>query len=476
MSSERMLAGAVERIRAIVGERGWISAADQLEPYLIEWRGLYRGATPLLVRPADTAQVAAVVGICATARIGLVPQGGNTGLCGGAVPSPDGNQILLSLERMTRVRGIDAANFTMTVDAGCVLADIQRAAAEAGRYFPLSLAAEGSCRIGGNLSTNAGGVNVLRYGVMRDLVLGLEVVLPDGRIWNGLRTLRKNTFGYDLKQLFIGAEGTLGIITGAVLELFPQPRSIATAWLALRDLSAAVELLAAAREKTGDALSAFEILPRLGLELVLEHIPRTSDPLTGPHDWYALLELAETAEEGSAERKLERLLEALMAAGIVADGVIAASGAQRTALWSLRESMSEAQKLEGGSIKHDIAVPVSAVPDFIRAATRAVEARLPGVRVVAFGHAGDGNVHFNLSQPPAMDRTAFLGRWQEFNRIVHDIVIEFGGTIAAEHGVGRLKRDELAHYADPLELELMRRLKQTLDPQGIMNPGKVFSG
>ncbi|MBA3565020.1 MAG: FAD-binding oxidoreductase [Gammaproteobacteria bacterium] len=476
MSSEAnaAMSGAVERIREIVGERGRISEPDRLEPYLVEWRGLYRGATPLLVRPADTSEVAAVVAICAETGIGLVPQGGNTGLCGGAIPSPGGDQIVLSLERMTRVRDIDAANFTMTVDAGCVLADVQRAAADEDRYFPLSLAAEGSCRIGGNISTNAGGINVLRYGVMRHLVLGLEVVLPDGRIWNGLRTLRKNTFGYDLKQLFIGAEGTLGIITGAVLELFPPPRSIATAWLALRDLDACVELLAAARDAAGDMLVAFELMPGTGLEFVLEHIPQTRDPLARPHIWYALLELAGSGTGDSAQQKIEAVLEGAMANGIVVDGVIATSGVQRAELWKLRESMSEAQKKQGASIKHDIAVPVAALPEFMRAATDAVEARLPGIRVVAFGHAGDGNVHFNLSQPPGMDRIAFLERWQEFNRIVHDIVIGFGGSISAEHGVGLLKRHELAHYAHPLELELMRRLKQALDPQGIMNPGKVL--
>ncbi|CAN5125433.1 FAD-binding oxidoreductase [soil metagenome] len=460
----------VARIQRIVGESGYITEPSALEPYLTEWRGFYRGATSLVVRPADTAEVAAVVEICAEAGRGVVPQGGHTGLCGGGVPSR--GDIVLSLERMTEIRDLDPDNFTITVDAGVVLADVQRAAADVDRLFPLSLAAEGSCRIGGNLSTNAGGINVLRYGTARDLVLGVEVVLADGRIWDGLRSVRKNTFGYDLKQLFIGAEGTLGIITGAVLALYPRPRSVGTAWLALRDLDAAVELLALARDAAGDMLSGYELISRFGLELVLAHVPRARDPLTGAHGWYALLELAGSSTD--AQRALESLLEHAMAKGVIVDGVVASSGEQRDCLWMLRESLSEAQKMAGGSIKHDVAVPVSAVPAFIRTATRAVEAQLPGVRVVAFGHAGDGNVHFNLSQPLDADRAQFLERRQALNRIVHDIVIELGGSVSAEHGVGLLKKDELAHRLDPLELELMRRLKQALDPHGIMNPGKVL--
>jgi D-lactate dehydrogenase (cytochrome) len=473
LEHRQIAADAVERILRAVGVAGCITEPSALEPYLAEWRGLYRGATPLVVRPATVGEVSAVVTICAETRTGLVPQGGNTGLCGGAVPSRDGDQIVMSLERLNRIRTIDPDNFSITVDGGCVLADVQRAAADADRQFPLSLASEGSCTIGGNLATNAGGVGVVRHGTMRDLALGLEVVLPDGRVCSGLKGLRKDTSGYDLKQVFIGSEGTLGVITGAVLRLYPRPRSVATAWLALRDLDAAVELLASARAMSGDALTAYEILSRIGLDFVLRHIPGARDPLEGRHDWYALVELA-GAEEDAAGAALDRLLEAALAQGTVADGAVAASGIQRKDFWRLRESMSEAQKKEGASIKHDIAVPVAAVPAFVRAATSAVEARLPGIRVVAFGHAGDGNVHFNLSQPPDMDRSLFLARWPEFNRIVHDIVIEFGGTISAEHGIGRLKREELVRYADPIALELMRTLKHALDPHNIMNPGKVL--
>ncbi len=462
----------LSRIAAVVGPNGLITDPTAMAPYLDEERGLYHGRAQLVVRPASTAETAEVVRLCAEAGIGVVPQGGNTGLCGGAVPS--GEQVLISLQRMHRVRAIDPANFTMTVEAGMVLQAVQEAADAAGCLFPLSLGAEGSCQIGGNISTNAGGTGVLRYGNTRELVLGLEVVLPDGRVWDGLKSLRKDNTGYDLKQLFIGGEGTLGIITAAVLKLFPKPRDRQTAFCALTDLEAAVALLARARATTGDQVTAFELVSRIGLELGCAQMPGVSDPFDAAHQWYALLELSSSRPEGDLGESLEALLEAAMEAGEVADAVIAASLDQRLALWRIREAVPEAQKRDGASIKHDVSVPSSAVPAFIRRATLAVEAAMPGIRAVPFGHLGDGNIHFNLSQPIGADREAFLGDWERMNRIVHDIVVEMKGSISAEHGIGLLKKEELAHYAAPVELELMRRIKAAFDPKAIMNPGKIL--
>jgi D-lactate dehydrogenase (cytochrome) len=464
---------ALDRIRAAVGPRGWIVDDAAMAPYLAEERGLFRGRARMVVRPARASEVAEVVQICAGARIAIVPQGGNTGLVGGGVPFERGDAIVLSLGRMNRVRSIDPLNYTITVEAGCVLANIQAAAAEADRLFPLSLGAEGTCQIGGNLSTNAGGIAVLRYGMARDLVLGLEVVLPDGRIWDGLRGLRKDNTGYDLKQLFIGAEGTLGVITAAVLKLFPRPASVETAFAAVPDPAAAIALLARCRGGTGDAITAFELISRRALEMVLRHIPGTADPLSEPHPWYVLIEASSGETGGALRGALEQALADGVEAGLVRDATLAASGDQARALWRLRESITEAQKPEGGSIKHDVSVPVSKVPEFIARASAACEARLPGIRIVAFGHAGDGNIHFNLSQPVGADRAGYLARWAEFNRIVHDIVAGLDGSISAEHGIGRLKRDELIHYKAPVAIELMRTVKRALDPHGIMNPGKV---
>jgi FAD/FMN-containing dehydrogenase len=464
---------ALEKIRAIVGPRGWIADPADMAPFLVEERGLYRGRARMVVRPASTHEVSEVVKVCAEAGLGIVPQSGNTGLVGGGIPHDHGEEIILSLGRMNRVRAIDPLNYTITVEAGCILTSVQNAAAEADRLFPLSLGAEGTCQIGGNLSTNAGGIAVLRYGMARDLVLGLEVVLPDGRVWEGLRGLRKDNTGYDLKQLFIGAEGTLGIITAAVLKLFPRPGSVETGFVAVRDPAAAIELLARARAGTGDAITAFELISRQALDMVLRHIPGTTDPLATPYPWYVLIE----ASSGDASGGLRAALEAVLAdgaeAGLVIDATLASSGEQTKALWRLRDSITEAQKPEGGSIKHDVSVPVSKVPEFIARASAACEAALPGIRIVAFGHAGDGNIHFNLSQPVGADRSAYLARWEEFNRIVHDIVAELDGSISAEHGIGRLKRDELVHYKPPVAIELMSMLKHALDPKGIMNPGKV---
>jgi FAD/FMN-containing dehydrogenase len=465
---------ALGRIKTTVGPRGWIADPAEQEPYLVEARRLWRGATRLVVRPASTEEVAAVVRICAEAKLPIVPQGGNTGLVGGGVPPEDGQSIVIALGRMNRIRAIDPVNFTMTVEAGCILAQLHEAAAGVDRLFPLSLGAEGSCQIGGNLSTNAGGIAVLRYGNTRELTLGLEVVLPDGRIWDGLRGLRKDNTGYDLKQLFIGGEGTLGIITAATLKLFPKPREIETAFLGLSQVEDVMALFARARAATADQLTAFELIPRAALDQALAHISGTIDPLAEPHPWYVLLEMASSETESGLRVLLDRLLETALEENLVADGVIAESGQQGEQLWHIREAIVEAQ-LYSGSIKHDVSVPVSRVGDFIIRATAGVTERLPGIRPMAFGHVGDGNIHFNLTQPEGADTTAYLARWQEFNDIVHGVVRDLHGSISAEHGVGRLKRDEIIHYKSPIEIELMRAVKRALDPDNIMNPGKLVS-
>jgi FAD/FMN-containing dehydrogenase len=465
---------ALERIKIVVGRRGWIADPAEEEPYLVEARRLWRGATRLVVRPASTGEVAAVVRICAEAKLPIVPQGGNTGLVGGGVPPEDGRNIVLALGRMNRIRAIDPVNFTMTVEAGCILAHLRQAAAEVDRLFPLSLGAEGSCQIGGNLSTNAGGIAVLRYGNTRELTLGLEVVLADGRIWDGLRGLRKDNTGYDLKQLFIGGEGTLGIITAATLKLFPKPREIETAFLGISRVEDVMALFARARAATGDQLTAFELIPRAALDLALVHIPGTIDPLAEPHPWYVLLEMASSETESGLRALLERLLETALEQELIVDGVIAESSQQAKQLWHIREAIVEAQ-LYLGSVKHDVSVPVSRVADFIIRATTGVTERLPGIRPMAFGHVGDGNIHFNLTQPEGADTAAYLARWQEFNDIVHGVVRELHGSISAEHGVGRLKRDEITHYKPAVEIELMRRVKCAIDPDNIMNPGKLVS-
>jgi len=473
-------AATLERIQAIVGPKGWTTDPAVLSPHLLEERGHYRGRTAMLVRPASTEEVAAVIRVCAETRTPVVPQGGNTGMMGGATPFEHGGEILLCLSRLNRLRAVDPLNYTMTAEAGCVLASLQQAAEDADRLFPLSLGAEGTCQIGGNLSTNAGGVQVLRYGMARDLVLGLEVVLPDGSVMEGLRGLRKDNTGYDLKHLFLGAEGTLGIITAAVLKLFPRPRETETAFVSVRDPNAAIELLARVRGGTGDAVTAFELISRTCLDMVLSHIPGTSDPLATRHDWYVLMDVASGDSGGGLREALERSLADAMEAGLVLDATLAASAQQSKAMWRIRDSITEAQKSEGGSIKHDVSVPVSSVANFISEASAAVASTIPGIRPVTFGHVGDGNIHFNLSQPAAEPRTgaplaAYLARWGEVNRVVHDIVARMQGSISAEHGIGRRKVDELAHYKSPVEIALMRTLKRTLDPHNIMNPGKVVT-
>jgi FAD/FMN-containing dehydrogenase len=404
----------------------------------------------------------------------MVPQGGNTGLVGGSVPHTSGNEVVINLSRLNRVRAIDPANNTLTVEAGCSLAAVQATAAEHDRLFPLSLASEGSCQIGGNLSSNAGGVHVLRYGNTRELTLGLEVVLPDGQIWDGLRGLRKDNTGYDLKHLFIGAEGTLGIITAAVVKLFPLPRTRAVAWVALSSAAEAVNLLGNVRAACGERLTAFEIVGQAALELVLKHIPGCVDPLRTQADCYALIELTDPAADADLHDVLQVVLSAEMSAGRISDAVLAASEAQATSLWALRENISEAQRIEGISIKHDISVPVSSIPQFLMRADAALHTTFPDLRIVAFGHVGDGNLHYNISKPAATENADFIAQTSAVNRIVHDIVADLGGSISAEHGLGQLKREEIVRYKSPVEMALMRSIKQALDPRGLMNPGKVL--
>ncbi|HVR60905.1 MAG TPA: FAD-binding oxidoreductase [Polyangia bacterium] len=456
----------LEQLKQIVGPEGFVTDADELAPHLTEWRNLYRGRTPILLKPATTAEVAAIVRACAAAEVGIVPQGGNTGLVGGQIPHADGGEVLVNLSRMNRVRSVDPVDNALVAEAGCPLAAVQAAAAGADRLFPLSLASEGSCQIGGNLSTNAGGIHVLRYGNSRDLVLGLEVVTADGEIWDGLRALRKDNTGYELKQLFLGAEGTLGIITAAVLKLFPRHRDVQTAFAAVPTIEAAVALLAQVRESAHDAVLAFELLPRRALEFVTRHLPGASDPLPAPSPWYVLFDL--TVARAVAERSLSEAAER----GLVTDATLAGSPAQAASLWRLREGISESQKPEGASIKHDISVPVSRIPAFVHQASAAVERLVPGIRPVPFGHVGDGNLHFNLSQPPGADGRAFLARADEVHHVVHDIVAALGGSISAEHGIGQAKRQEIRRYKSAVEIALMARIKAALDPKGIMNPGK----
>ena len=462
----------LNRFARLVDANGILTDPADMQRYLVEWRGLYEGRAAAILRPRDTMEVAAILRLANETRTAIVPQGGNTGLVGGQIPDESGSQIVLSLERLTRVRTVDADNNTMTVEAGLTLAAAQQVARDHGRLFPLSLASEGSCQIGGNLSTNAGGTAVLHYGNARDLVLGLEVVLADGEIWDGLGGLRKDNTGYDLKQLFLGSEGTLGIITAATLKLFPAPAEQATALIGLGSPKAAVRLLRHLERTSGGLITSFELMPRIALDLVLRHIEGTRDPLSGSHPWYALVELSSGAGEQLAQR-LQTLLSDEVAGELVADAAIAQNEAQRAQLWRLRESISEAQKREGGSIKHDVSVPVSRIDAFIAEAVAAVTHRLPGIRPVPFGHLGDGNIHFNLSQPVGADASVFVARWDEFNALVHEIVLAHGGSISAEHGVGRLKRDEIARLKPPVAMRLMRDIKRTLDPNNILNPGKV---
>ena len=466
-------ATVIERLQHIVGADHVLTRDADLEPYVVDWRGRYHGIARAVVRPASTDEVARVVRACADAGVPIVAQGGNTGMCGAATPDRSGHEIVLSLSRMRTIRAIDAANATITVEAGVTLADVQEAARNAGMLFPLSLASEGSCTIGGNLSTNAGGTAVLRYGNARELVLGVEVVLADGRILEGLRGLRKDNTGYDLKQLFVGSEGTLGIVTAAVLKLFPAPKRRVTALAAVADVAHAVELLRAMKNALGDRLTGFELISAFALRLSRKHHPGSPDPLPG-HPWYVLLQIDDSSADTALADVVETALAHAAEEGLIADATIAQSQDQADRLWSLRENISEAQRREGQNVKHDISLPISAIAAFMRAAEDAIVAAFPGARVVAFGHLGDGNLHYNVAAPEGADSRQFLANTPAINRIVHDRVAASGGSISAEHGIGVLKREELAHYKDALELELMRRIKSALDPQGLLNPGKVL--
>ena len=468
-----MSAPVIEALAGIVGAKNVITDADAMVPYLKEPRGLFNGKAQAVVRPGSVAEVSAVMKWASETGATVVPEGGNTGMVGGQVPVAEGREIILSLQRLDRIRSVDAAGDTMTVEAGVILQKAQEAAEAAGRLFPLSLASEGSCTVGGNLSSNAGGTAVIAYGNARELCLGLEVVLADGRIWNGLRQLRKDNTGYDLKNLFIGSEGTLGIITAAVLKLFPLPAARATAFLAVPDPEAALALLNKAKASAGGTLTTFEIMPRIGLDFVVRHASGARDPLSEPSPWYVLMEVCAQAETGLADA-VEALLGEALEEGLVTDAVLAGSLGQRADLWKLREMLSEVQTHEGGSIKHDVSVPLQATPEFLKRAIAKVEEMVPGCRPVPFGHLGDGNIHFNVSQPVGADKAAYLAGWGAMNEAVHAIVTELKGSISAEHGIGRLKRSLLPGVKDPVELDLMRTVKAALDPKGVLNPGSVL--
>jgi len=464
----------LERLRAIVGAAHLVTDAAAMAGFLADWRGRYSGLARAVVLAADTAQVAAVVAACAAARAPIVPQGGRTGLVMGSVPDRSGAAIVLSLRRLNRIRAIDPANRTMTVEAGCILAEVQDAAAQAGMLYPLSLAAEGSCTIGGNLSTNAGGTAVLRYGNTRELCLGLEVVTAQGDVWDGLRGLRKDNTGYALRELFIGAEGTLGVITAAVLKLYPAPQATLTALVALDSPQRALDLLGLLQARCGAALTGFELMSAFCLDLVATHFPDLPRPFGASYPHTALVELSSNESHDHARALLEASLGQAIEQGVARDAVVATSSRQARDLWKLREHIPLAQAAAGKNIKHDISLPVSRIPDFIAQTDAALERAFPGCQLVTFGHLGDGNLHYNVAPPPGQAHEAFLDSQPAVNRIVHDSVAAFGGSISAEHGIGMLKRDELARYKSPVELGMMRAVKAALDPLGIMNPGKIL--
>ena len=464
-------AAFIRRAHAAVGDSGVVIDPADIAPYVRDWRGNYVGKTALVVRPANTQEVANIVKLCAETGTPIVPQGGNTGMVGGGVPDASGNAIVLSLTRMNRIRAIDLNNDAMTVEAGCILAAVQEAALSNNRYFPLSLAAEGSCTIGGNLSTNAGGTAVLRYGNARDLVLGIEAVTSDGKIWNGLKALRKDNTGYDLKHLLMGAEGTLGIITAAVLKLFPKPQCTCTSLVAVPDPAAAVELLATIKSAMGDRLTGFELMSRVCLDHVIKHFPATTEPFSARHDWQVLVELTDTLKDARLQDALSVTLEPAFANGQALDAVIAMSEAQSQALWNIRECIPEAEKLQGRSVKHDISVPISRVAEFLQRGDAELGAKFPNARVICFGHIGDGNLHYNLSFP---GQIASEEQTRDANNIVYQLVERLAGSISAEHGLGQMKRDEITRHKSVVELDMMRAIKAALDPNGIMNPGKVL--
>ncbi|MDO9404810.1 MAG: FAD-binding oxidoreductase [Polaromonas sp.] len=468
--------GLLAALRACVGEAQVLTQADAMAPYTQDWRRKYRGRAAAVVCPASTAEVAAVLCVAHARGVPVVPQGGNTGMSGGATPDASGSGIVLSTRRLNRIRQIDIANDTVVAEAGVVLQTLQEAARDAGRLFPLALAAQGSCTVGGNLATNAGGTAVLRYGNMRDLTLGLEVVTPDGQVWDGLRALRKDNTGYDLKQLYIGSEGTLGIITAAALKLFPRPAATLSALMAIASLDDAVALLAEARQALGPALTAFEVISAACVPLLAAHFPKLRWPFAGAYPLVVLIELSDHEDEAHARELLERTLSAALESGRVLDGVVADSLARSRELWALREHISEAQGLDGPHIKHDISLPASRIAAFVQDTTARLKQAAPGVRVAWFGHLGDGNLHFNVLSPPGSDAAAFVARQDEINRIVHDRVAACDGSISAEHGLGQLRRDENARYKSGLELALMHAVKAALDPRQLMNPGKVLAG
>ena len=461
---------AFDELKAALGPGGWTQDPAEIAPWLTEWRNRWTGRTPLLLTPRSTKEVARAVTICAAHGVAIIPQGGNTGLVGGQIPH---GEVLLSLRKMRAVRDVTPLDEAMTVESGLTLLEAQQAATAAGRVFPLSLAAEGSATIGGVISTNAGGVQVLRYGMMRDLVLGIEAVMPNGEVFQGLKRLRKDNTGYDLKQLLIGAEGTLGVVTAATLKLFPVMRSRAVAIVGLETAAASVELLARAKAETGGGVEAFELMKRLGVELVLKHIPDTRAPLESRPEWSVLIEIA-SGTAGGAEAQMEALLEVAFEEGLITDAAIAQNDAQRAAFWRLREEHSAALKPEGGGWKHDVSVPISQISDFIDEATAAVERFHPGARVSVFGHVGDGNLHYDILPGVGEDVPAFIGRWKDGSRIVHDVVARYDGSISAEHGLGRLKSEEVLRYKTPLEIETMAAIRRAIDPQRIMNPAVLF--
>ncbi len=462
------------QLSALLGPRGLLTDAASLEPHLADWRALYRGATPCVIRPGSTAELAAAVKLCAAAGVPLVPQGGNTSMVGGATPDESGRQIVVSMARLNQVRDIDPLDMTMTCEAGVILKAAQEAAAGADCLFPLSLGAEGSATIGGVLSTNAGGNTTVRYGNARELMLGLEVVLPDGQVWNGLRRLRKDNTGYALRHLFVGAEGTLGFITAAVLRLFPRARETAVAFCAVADEDAALALFRRFRDRDETAVRAFEYLSGEGVGFALKHIEGCTNPLAGRHDHYVLVDLASSRPEAGLRELLEAVLEAAMEAGEVLDAAIAESAAQQARIWRIREEHPEAQKREGASVKNDVSVPVSKVPELIRRSSAACRKLIPGVRPVPFGHLGDGNIHMNLEQPVGMDPAAFLARSHDIMDTVNEVVRDLGGSFSAEHGIGRLKTDMMEDWRGGAELALMQAIKSAVDPRRLMNPGKVL--
>jgi len=460
----------------ILGPKGAITDPAALAPHLEEWRGKFFGKTPIMLAPATAEEAAEAIRYCNTHSLLLVPQGGNTGLVGGGIPGlSDREEILISSKRLRGKIEVEAADFSLTASAGFTVHELQEAAAEHGLMFPLSLASEGSCTVGGIVSTNAGGMHVIRYGNTRAFTLGLEAVLPNGNIFNDLSALRKDNTGYNLSQLLIGAEGTLGFVTAATFKLFPAEVERHTLWLAIANPEAALELLASAKAATGDRVSVFEIMSHTGLGFVFDHIEGTRNPLENMGNWCLLIEAATSAADPNLRDTLDRWLDENLASGLIKDGALAANEQQRQAFWKLRESMSEAQKHEGGSIKHDISVPVSRIPAFIKEGTSLLEKNFPGCRVTPFGHMGDGNLHFNVMQPKGVEKQAFLDQWETMNSLLHDLVINYGGSISAEHGIGTLKAEELARTKSPAALKAMKSIKAALDPNGIMNPGSIFS-